>query len=65
MIVDLNQPNLKDKPVGMHHNPVTEQEFFWTGKVAIGIACPAHQPYFSVMPRHERQVLAAALKEGK
>jgi hypothetical protein len=46
MVVELHQPNADKKPIGMHVIPATGREFFWTGKVAIGIRHeqPPEQP---------------------
>lgn len=37
MIVELNAPSKEKMPIGMHVIPTTGRQFYWTGKVAIGI----------------------------
>jgi hypothetical protein len=64
MVVQLNHPNQDKMPIGMHHIPNTGRKFYWTGKVAIGIAHqpPALQPSYSeqlIQSLMLRQALAA------
>jgi hypothetical protein len=44
MVVELHQPNADKKPVGMHVIPATGRQFYWTGKVAIGLMHQAPKP---------------------
>jgi hypothetical protein len=37
VVLELNKPNVDKKPVGMHVIPATGRQFYWTGKVAIGL----------------------------
>jgi hypothetical protein len=43
MVHELNQPHADRKPIGVHVIPNTGRQFYWTGKVAIGIAHQANR----------------------
>lgn len=46
MVENLNEPDEEQMPIGMHVIPDTGRQFYWTGKIAIGIL---HQPARSPM----------------
>lgn len=44
MLVELNEPSEEKMPIGMHVIPTTGRQFYWTGKIAIGIRHDAPKP---------------------
>lgn len=61
MVHDLNPPNVEKKPIGMHVIPATGRQFFWTGKIAIGIRHAAPKP----APTDGELIIQRLMMEGK
>lgn len=60
MVHELNQPHADRKPVGLHVIPSTGRQFYWTGKVAIGIA---HQPSRNLITGDAEHIQSLLLKK--